>query len=169
MYGTAKAGQSKAAQQPHPQHRHQRQPQRSQHQPPRAKTQAADATATNPGNNRPSKLPHRRPRLRQRTQAAGADNGSAWKVVKSACRLFKLPRKGAAGRAAGLAKLFWSSLPEETSGKNNNLSSNKSRRLMPAVFLCLAILTCIRRWGLRRQNLPAVLPVPQSALPHIFT
>jgi len=76
--------------------------------------------------------------------------------------LFNYREKARQGGLRGWAKLFWSSLPEETSGKNNNLSSNKSHRLMPRVPLFLAQLSCIRRWGLRRQTLPVVLPSPAA-------
>jgi hypothetical protein len=53
-------------------------------------------------------------------------------------RVFNYREKARQGGLRGWAKLFWNSLPEETSGKNNNLSSNKSHRLMPRIFLCLA-------------------------------
>jgi hypothetical protein len=62
----------------------------------------------------------------------------AGKRRTSAFQSFNYCKTARQGRLRGWAKLFWNSLPEETSEKNNNLSSNKSHRLMLRISLCLA-------------------------------
>jgi len=59
-------------------------------------------------------------------------------MPQSFCFFFNYRETARQGGLRGWAKLFWSSRPEETSEKNNNLSSNKSHRLMPRILLFLA-------------------------------